>query len=145
MIFLRTAWVVKMLKNVLLKIYYAIAFIVVIAECVFLVRGNTVFDIEDLPQGTFQYNATSPDGSTVLNIYKLENSICSSVRISAVRNDETHNIYWQTDEDEVTVEWAGGSIVFINGVPLDVAKGDTYDCRRGLSIFAEGSVYTDEG
>lgn len=133
-----------MAKSVFLKIYYLIAFLLVIAECILIVRSTTVIDINEVPKGNFQFENVSPSGQIKLKVYKLKNSICSSVRVESLIDGETQNVYWQTHEENADIVWLNDSEVLINGVLLNVQKGGTYDCRSGLSIFTEGSVNLSE-
>lgn len=133
-----------MKKTIFLKIYYFIALILVVVECFFIVKSTTAVDINDLPKGDFQFENVSPNGEIKLKVYKLENSICSSVRVAAEIEGETSNVYWQTHEENMDVLWLNDSEVLINGVLLNVQEGGSYDCRSGLSIFTEGSVNISE-
>lgn len=127
-------------KSIFFKIYYLIALILVIVECFFVFKAIVVVDINELPKGEFQFENVSPNGEIKLNVYKLNNSICSSVRVEAEIKGDTSNIYWQTNEENAGIIWLNDNEVLINGVLLNLKEGDIHDCRRGLSIFAENEA-----
>lgn len=132
-----------MFKSRFFKIYYLIVVFVFVINSVYLVKSNLFFDIENLPQGNYLYSKSSPDSLFKLDVYRVENSIGSAVRISATNTSsgETRNIYWQVNTENIELEWRGNNEIVVDEMPINVAHGGFYDCRRGLSIFLSGSLY----
>ncbi len=122
------------------KIVYAVTFLIVILNMVFMVRDSLVFSIDDVPNGDFVEEIPSANGERVMTVYHFENRVGQAIRVSLTENGETHNIYWQAGIDEVDCRWLSGRIVQINEVKLNVESSWTYDCRNGRSIFTEGSI-----
>ncbi len=122
-----------------LRIFYAVTAIVVIFNTVFLIKDGIYFDINKLPAGTLAGSTVSPDGSKTLNVYEIDNSVGCAVRGEIVENGKAKNVYWQTDIEGVSFYFSDDNAVTIGSVSLDLKKGDVYDCRRGVSLFQEGS------
>ena len=130
-----------MKRNAGFKLLYIFVAVIIVANTVLGVYNSLFADIENLPQGKKVYSLASPSGTDTLNIYIVSNSLGSAVRGELQSADGIKNIYWQTETDAVDAYWADDQSLIINNIPLNVAKGDDYDCRRGISIFAEGSTY----
>ncbi len=129
-----------MRKNVPYLIFYILVLAVVIFNTAVNVKNGLFFDIEDLPTGTLIYSSPSPEGDSTLNIYRVQNVLGTAVRGEVADQSGTDNIFWQTDIDTVDAVWLDNDSVEINGIPLIVSKGGTYDCRRGSSLFQDGAV-----
>lgn len=128
------------MKNIGFKILYTITAILMIVEIGFAVKGSLFTDIADLPTGTLTQTITSPSGERTMNIYVVKNNIGVAVRGEVVKEEEKHNIFWQTGIDEVEAVWINDSTVFINEIPINADDTFGYDCRRGYSLFDEGSI-----
>lgn len=126
------------------KFLYIVTVLVMIINVAFELHSSLFFDISDLPKGTLSSSVTSPDGKAVVNIYTLKNTIGSAVRGEAVTENNgkvsVRNIFWQTDLENADIKWANSHTAIINGVYINLYKGDTYDCRRGTSLFQEGAL-----
>ncbi len=129
-----------MKKNLFFKIFYIVTMLVVVTNTAISVKNNLFFDINSLPQGTLSQSVDSPDGKRTLNIYSISNSLGTAVRGEVIYKGDKKNVFWQTGLDSVEAHWEDGYVVMIDGMPLDVAHGAVYDCRRGNSILQEGSI-----
>ena len=134
------------MKSVIIKIIYFAAFAVTIINMGFLIFDAYRADISDLPKGEFLYSTVSPDKLTQLRVYKVDCSLGTAIRVECVnsRKKVERNIYWNVGDKDAKVVWHGPQQASINGVHLNVIDGEVYDCRRGTSIFLEGSVLEDE-
>lgn len=100
---------------------------------VFILIFLSACSMENLPTGEFVSSHPSPQNTYTLNIY-LDGggaTVDFAIRGEIVYSDgrPTQNIYWNYHECEATVEWISDEIVVINGIELDVSKGDIYDWR----------------
>ena len=128
------------MKNIGFKIVYIITAIVIMVELGFAIKGSLFTDIAELPTGTLQDSYVSPNGEKVMNIYLIENNLGVAIRGEIVTEEGRHNIFWQTGIDEVEASWANDEYVLINEIPLKADDTFGYDCRRGYSLFDEGSL-----
>ncbi len=128
------------MKNIGFKILYIITAIVVIVELTFAVKGSLFTDISELPTGTLHVSSNSPSGEKTMNIYVVKNNLGVAVRGEIVTADSKHNIFWQTGIDDVQAVWLNDDTVVINEIPLNADDTFGYDCRRGYSLFDEGSL-----
>lgn len=139
-----------MKKEIPFKIFYLLAAVVVILNLVITIRESAFFNIQELPAGRLMYSCESPQGERTLNVYRVENALGTAIRGEVVKQDgERQNVFWQTNLENVEVSWLDDSTVVIDSLILNVAKGGSYDCRRGTSLFQEGAVeeayVTEEG
>ena len=104
------------------------------------VKGSLFTDIADLPTGTLRTASVSPSGEKTMNIYVVENNLGVAVRGEIEQNNKKHNIFWQTGIDDVEAVWLNEDTVVINEIPLNSDDTFGYDCRRGYSLFDEGSL-----
>ncbi len=128
------------MKNIGFKLLYIFTALVIIVELVFTVKSNLFSDISNLPQGTLKDSIVSPSGEKTMNIYLVDNSIGVAIRGEITEGDKSHNIFWQVDIDDVDAFWLDDEIVVINEIPLEADDTFGYDCRRGYSLFDEGSL-----
>lgn len=128
------------MKNLGFKFLYVITAIVVIVELGFAVKGSLFTDISQLPTGTLQSSSSSPSGEKTMNIYVVENNLGIAIRGEIVSDNTSHNIFWQTGIDNVEALWLNDDTVVINEIPLNADDTFGYDCRRGYSLFDEGSL-----
>ena len=128
------------MKNIGFKILYVIATLVIVADIIFAVHGSLFTNIAELPTGTLKASSVSPSGEKTMNIYLVKNNLGVAIRGEIEGKDEKYNIFWQTGIDTVEVLWLNDDTVQINQIPLDVNDTFGYDCRRGYSIFDEGSL-----
>ena len=134
-----------MKKKTFLLSVYVLAFLVMAVNLFYSLKGSLFSDISDLPKGEFVETNDSPDGVYEIATYKIDTSVGNGIRCELIKNGKSRNVFWQTGIDEVEVIWQDNSrIVSINGVELDVVGGGYYDCRRGTSLFQEGSLEGDE-
>lgn len=133
-----------MKKNRIFEAYYFITLAIVIVNSIFFVKDSFFFSMNDLPSGSLQYSVSSPNNKFSVSVYKVENNLGTAVRVEAVKTDrkkyKARNIFWQTDITDVTLQWIDGDVIIINEVPINIADGGYYDCRRGMSIMTEGSI-----
>ena len=129
------------MKNIGFKLLYIITAIVMFVEIGFAIKGSLFTDISDLPKGKLQNSYPSIGAEDkVMNVYLVKNDIGSAIRIEIVQGEDAYNIFWQTGIDSVEAEWVNDNTVLINDVPLDANDRFGYDCRRGYSLFDEGSL-----
>lgn len=128
------------MKNIGFKILYVVAALVIIADIVFAVHGSLFTDISELPTGTLQSSSVSPSGEKTMNIYVVENNLGVAIRGEIEQNNTKYNIFWQTGIDSVSAQWLDNETVMINEIPLNADDTFGYDCRRGYSLFDEGSL-----
>lgn len=128
------------MRNIGFKIIYIITALIVIIELCFAVKGGLFTDIAELPTGTLASSSVSPSGERKLNIYVIKNNLGVAIRGEITSGDDAHNIFWQTGIDEVEAVWLNNDTVMINEIPLNANDTFGYDCRRGYSLFDEGSL-----
>lgn len=128
------------MKKIGFKLLYVITALVVFLDIVFAVKNSLFTDIAKLPDGTLKSSSVSPSGEKTMNIYVVKNNLGTAVRGEIANNDGTHNIFWQTGIDHVDVVWLNDYTVVINEIPLNADDTFGYDCRRGYSLFDEGSL-----
>ncbi len=128
------------MKNIGFKILYVVATLVIVADIVFAVQGSLFTDIAELPAGTLQASSVSPSGEKTMNIYMVKNNLGVAIRGEIVNGDNSHNIFWQTGIEDVEALWLNNDTVVINDIPLNADDTFGYDCRRGYSLFDEGSL-----
>lgn len=136
--------VFKVKKNILFLLFYCISFLVIVVNSVYLVLDNVYVDISDVPNGEFVRSYNSPNGDRELKFYLVETNIGSGVRITQTRYNKTENIFWQINENDVNLYWQSNDFVVINGIILDLSKGDTFDSRYMRSIFNDGLMGWDK-
>ncbi len=128
------------MKNIGFKILYVVATLVIVADIIFAVQGSLFTDIAELPTGTLQVSSVSPSGEKTMNIYVVKNNLGVAIRGEIVNGDNSHNIFWQTGIEDVEALWLNNDTVVINDIPLNADDTFGYDCRRGYSLFDEGSL-----
>lgn len=127
------------MKNIGFKLLYIVTAIVVVVNLCFTVWGSIFSDISQLPEGRLINRHYSPSREKVMNIYLVENDLGVAIRGEIVTPEGKHNVFWQTNIERVEARWINENTVVINDIPLD-AFGYGYDCRRGYSLFDEGSL-----
>ena len=132
-----------MKRNIFFACFYLITFIVMIVNAVYLVVGNTVVDINDVPNGDYVFTCASPNGKIELKIYSVNLPIGDAVRVTKTVNGKTENIFWQTKTTQTDVYWLDNEVVSINGIKLEIKKGETFDSRSISSIFNDGFLGWD--
>ncbi|HCH28295.1 MAG TPA: hypothetical protein DEW35_02185 [Ruminococcaceae bacterium] len=134
-----------MKKKIFLLSVYFLAFSVTAVNLFYSLKGSLFSDISDLPKGELTATTRSPDGVYKIDTYTIDTCVGKGVRCELTEDGKSRNVFWQTGIDDVEVFWQDNSrIVSINGVELDVIDGGYYDCRRGTSLFQEGSLEGDE-
>lgn len=128
------------MKNIGFKIIYIVTALIIFAELAFAVKGSLFTNIAELPTGTLKATSVSPSGEKTMNIYVVENNLGVAVRGEIEQKNERHNIFWQTGIDSVDAVWLNDETVVINEIPLSADDTFGYDCRRGYSLFDEGSL-----
>lgn len=128
------------MKNFGFKLLYVLTALIMIVELSFAVKQSLFTDISQLPEGVLQSSVESPSGDSTMNIYIVKNNLGVAVRGEIEQNNQKHNIFWQTGIDEVEATWINETTVLINEIPLDANDTFGYDCRRGYSLFDEGSL-----
>lgn len=128
------------MKNIGFKLLYVITAIIIVVELVFSVKGSLFTDIAQLPAGALESSSVSPSGEKTLNIYVVKNNLGAAIRGEISTKDNRYNIFWQTGIDTVEVAWLDDTTVVINEIPLNANDTFGYDCRRGYSLFDEGSL-----
>ena len=128
------------MKNIGFKILYLITALVIIVELGFAVKNSLFTDISQLPLGELESSSVSPSGEKTMNIYVVKNNLGVAIRGEIEQNSKKHNIFWQTGIDAVEAVWLNDDTVVINEIPLNADDTFGYDCRRGYSLFDEGSL-----
>ena len=126
-----------MKSNILPRILYILAAIMIVANTVFSVINSLIPNIDDLPEGEFISSFKSPAETSEVKFYLVKNNLGTAIRGEKVNGDKSTNIYWQTDIDTVSVQWLDEYGIVINDIPLNL-KNDKFDCRRGTAIFSDG-------
>lgn len=119
---------------------YIITALVIIVELAFTVKNSIFTDIADVPTGTFVESYPCVYGDKKMNLYMVKNSLGTAIRGEIESNGKKHNIFWQTGIETVDVQWVNEDTIMINEIPLDVNDTFGYDCRRGYSLFDDGSL-----
>lgn len=127
--------------EIILRCVYLLTAAVIIFNLVYSVRDSLFFNLDDLPAGQKILAVNSPEGDKTLTLYLVENSLGTAIRAAVcdTPDGEPYNIYWQTGTDLTDAVWLADGVVQINNVMIDPQNGGTYDCRRGYSLFQEGS------
>ena len=128
------------MKNIGFKLLYIITTLVIIVELAFTVKNSIFTDIADVPTGTFVESYPCEYGDKKMNLYMVKNSLGTAIRGEIESNGKKHNIFWQTGIEAVDVQWLNEDTIMINEIPLDVNDTFGYDCRRGYSLFDDGSL-----
>ncbi len=128
------------MKNIGFKLLYLFTALVIFVEIGFSVKGSLFTDISNLPEGRLKDSIESPTGERTLNIYLIKNNLGVAIRGEIVEDNKSHNIFWQTDIDEVEAIWYDDDTVIINEIPLDADDTFGYDSRRGYSLFDDGAL-----
>lgn len=128
------------MKNIVFKLVYLITALIMIAEIGVSVTKSLFSDIAELPVGELKTSSASPTGEKTMNIYLVKNNLGAAIRGEIVQNGEKYNIFWQTGIDTVDAVWLNDDTVVINEIPLNADDKFGYDCRRGYSLFDEGSL-----
>lgn len=128
------------MKNIGFKILYTVTALIILVEMGLCVKESLFTDIAKLPLGTKVNSYSSPSGEKTMNVYLVKNNLGSAVRCEIENADETYNIFWQTGIDSVEVVWLNNDEIAINEIPLNANDKFGYDCRRGYSLFDEGSL-----
>lgn len=126
-----------MKNNILLRILYVLAFVVMIINTAFAVFQSLFPRISDLPEGKLIKSYVSPGQSSQVDFYLVKNNLGAAVRGERVVGNRHINIYWQTGIDDVSVQWVDEYGIIINKIPLNL-KTDRFDSRRGTAIFSDG-------
>ena len=128
------------MKNIGFKILYVVAVLVIMVNVVFAVYGSLFTDIAELPTGELISSYNSPSGEKLMNVYLVKNNLGCAIRCEIEKADKKYNIFWQTGIDSVEVAWLNNDEIAINDIPLNANDTFGYDCRRGYSLFDEGSL-----
>lgn len=130
------------MKNIGFKILYVVTLLVTVIELGFILKDSLFSDISKLPTGVLKQSIPSPseENPRNMNIYVVKNTLGEGVRIEIADVNEAYNIFWQTGIDEVDAKWTNNDTILINDIPLDANNRVGYDCRRGYSLFDEGSL-----
>lgn len=128
------------MKNAVFKIIYIITAVVVVINLVFVIKGGIFTDISKLPEGTLSYSDASPSGDRILNVYVVKNNLGVAVRGEIKTATQKYNIFWQVGSDLENAGWVDEHNIVINDITLDSGDKFGYDCRRGYSLFDEGSL-----
>ena len=133
-----TLQVFDMKKGILFYFYYLLALIVILVNSAYLIIDNYFINIESVPVGEYQYSKFSPNEAIELKVYFVELPVGNSIRITETKDNNTRNIFWQTDTEKVKIKWKNNSTVVINGIDLNLKDGEYFDCRSISSIFNDG-------
>lgn len=124
----------------LFVVIYVFCLLIVFFNIFFFVKDQLFFSIEEVPQGEFIYAAMSPSGNKSAQFYRVNSPEGVAARVEVLVFDEEknelkkNNIYWEIGKSNVTISWVDDNIITIDEAPLDLANGDSYDCRRKASF-----------
>ena len=120
--------------NVIATVITIVTAVVICFNIVFYTRDAFSYNLRSLPEGEFLYSSSSPTMKYVMKSYYIEGSptLNESVRCEIVETetDKTYNIYWQTGTETVQSNWSANDVININGVNINLTKGETYDWRE---------------
>ncbi len=115
-----------------------LATLVTAINVAYILKDEFFYKIEKLPEGTLLREEIGQgvffSSGTYLEIFEIEETDRhpAAIRVEAVNDqkDERRTIYWQIGTRESLVYWPEeqGTVVYINGVPIDYVIG-SYDCR----------------
>ena len=107
-------------------------FVLALIGCIYLVPILGIVDSQTNEQETFLISSQSPDGTYDLEAYRTEPgaTVDFSIRVYVISNNQKKLIYDTYHEYDVQIDWINHSTVSINGRMLDLAQGETYDCRE---------------
>lgn len=128
-----------MKNNILIKVLYILAFLIITANTAISAVKSLTPDINDLPSGELLFSSVSPSGKLKVDFYIVKNNMGSAIRGELIDGDHRTNIYWQTGIDTADVIWQNDYSIIINELPINVLT-DKFDSRRGTAIFSEGST-----
>ncbi|MBR6501826.1 MAG: hypothetical protein IKT42_00115 [Clostridia bacterium] len=128
------------MRNVGFKILYLVTVLVMVVELGFTVKNSIFTNIADVPTGTFVESYPCDSCEKKMNVYLVKNNLGTAIRGEIESNGQKHNIFWQTGIESVDVVWINEDTILINEIPLDVNDTFGYDCRRGYSLFDDGSL-----
>lgn len=128
------------MKNIGFKFLYLITALVMVVEIGFSVKNSLFTDIADVPTGTFMESYPCASCEKKMNVYLVKNNLGTAIRGEIEQDGKKHNIFWQTGIDSVEVKWLNEDTIQINEIPLNVNDKFGYDCRRGYSLFDDGSL-----
>lgn len=76
--------------------------------------------------------STSPEGTYILTAYCIMEgaTVADSIRVYRDIGPLTVCIYNGYREQTVRIEWQSDRVVVINGIVLDLSRGESYDWRR---------------
>ena len=133
-----------MKKSIFFLCFYSLVFLVITINSCYLVLNNAYVNIGDVPSGVYERSVFSPSGVSELKIYLVETDIGNGVRITQTKNGNTKNIFWQTNVSSANVYWRDEDSVIINGIMLELSKGDVFDSRHMRSLFNDGLMGWDK-
>lgn len=126
-----------------IALYYAVAFIVFMANLVLFIGDQFFYSLDDLPTSeetqTSVYSAFSPDIKKSAVCYHVKTPEGSAVRVELLTFDENvniksrENIYWQVGKEKVIIGWIDENTITIDSMTLDLSENQTYDSRRMIS------------
>ena len=123
---------------------YILALIVTLVNTFYSIRNYLFADMNELPVGEFVSEHASVEGDRTVEIYLVKNSLGTAVRGELVfSSGDRKNIFWQTGISGVNVRWGPDNVSFFNNVPLSGNGDNSYDCRRGTSLFTDGALEND--
>ena len=127
-----------MKNKTLNSIVVVIALIVSLLNLFGNIKHSFYFDINDLPTGEFLFSSMSQDTNKTIKIYKvavLEYGVGIRAELVETKDNEeiVKNIYWQTNQDNVTISWINDRTVQINNEIIDLYS-TPFDCRRKIEI-----------
>ena len=84
------------------------------------------------PTDSFLISSESPDGSYKLEAYRTNGgaTVDFGVKVYSIEeNGKKTLVYNGYHEEEAEIGWINGSTVSINGITLDLSRGEKYDWR----------------
>ena len=123
-----------MKKNIIFPIVYLLAFLVVVANLVFIVKDAFFDDLNSLPEGEFLYSSMAPDNNTTISVYRVSAPFGNAVRAECLLLSETgtvskRNVFWQTGTETAIVGWLDNNTVTINSKNINLLNGEIFDSR----------------
>ena len=126
-------WRCIVLKKIIV-IILSIAFVLMV-YCGMDKKYKEIYDMSNLPEGTYVESFESPNKDYVLNVYKYKNENAKKwtlrVEIEFISTGDKRNIYWNENEESAKIVWKNNDIVIINGKELNVYT-DEYNFMRQI-------------
>lgn len=113
-----------------MKRLYIVFLIAAIFASMFYLFSGCSFVQEDLLLTT-----KSPNNAYTVEAYKTNGgaTVDYSIKVYLINNNNKLLIYDKYHDYDADIKWINNDIIYINGITLDLSKGETYDWRKDES------------